>query len=135
MRYCWPQIPPPPPLIDTLYRCTGIILNRNEVFLTNFVLNLERANIFRLVFCLRNNKEKLTKLLYYSDFVKVSEWANNQKLRLRMTDDFSPPDTCPDGRCRDMSDDFIYIVIVPVIIVVVFAVVLGILVFRRRTKR
>lgn len=52
-----------------------------------------------------------------------------------MTDDFNPPSTCPDGRCRDMSDDFIYIVIVPAFIVVVFAVVLGVLIFRRRTKR
>uniref|UniRef100_K1QNW3 Uncharacterized protein n=1 Tax=Magallana gigas TaxID=29159 RepID=K1QNW3_MAGGI len=65
----------------------------------------------------------------------VSKWANNQKLRLRMTDDFNPPSTCADGRCRDMSDDFIYIVIVPAFIVVVFAVVLGVLIFRRRTKR
>ncbi|XP_062598243.1 uncharacterized protein LOC134259662 [Saccostrea cucullata] len=52
-----------------------------------------------------------------------------------MEEDFNPPTVCPDGRCRDLTDDFIYIVIVPLLIVLIVAAVLAVVLFRRKTKR
>ena len=51
-----------------------------------------------------------------------------------MEDDFNPPDICADGRCRDMTGDFVLTVVIPVVLVLILALVSAVLLFRR-TKR
>ncbi|XP_048746058.2 uncharacterized protein LOC125658713 [Ostrea edulis] len=52
----------------------------------------------------------------------------------KMDYNFHPP-PCSEGRCRDLTNDFIFIVLVPVVLVLVVAVILAVLLLRKKSER